>query len=127
MVDAVTTQILNDGPVNTVIKLTNISDGSGETAVVKVDVSALKHAPEKVRIMGIRYTCFGMGVRLLWDADADVLAYALGADMSDQLDFRSFGGIQNNGGAGVTGDLLLTTVGHSSGDHYTIILELRKD
>ena len=37
-----------------------------------------------------------------------------------------FGGIPNNAGSGITGDIDLTTVGHSSGDTYSIILVLNK-
>ena len=42
------------------------------------------------------------------------------------LDFRSFGGIKNNAGSGITGDIDLTTLHHTSDDAYTIILELSK-
>ena len=41
MADAVTSQTLVDGHQTAVLKFTNISDGSGESAVKKVDVSAL--------------------------------------------------------------------------------------
>ncbi len=41
MADAVTSQTLVDGHQTAVFKFTNISDGSGESAVKKVDVSAL--------------------------------------------------------------------------------------
>ena len=43
MADAVTSQIIGDnvGAKSILVKLTNISDGSGESAVAKVDVSAL--------------------------------------------------------------------------------------
>ena len=41
MADAVTSQTLIDGPKHAVMKFTNVSDGSGESAVKKVDVSAL--------------------------------------------------------------------------------------
>ena len=41
MADAVTSQTLQDGNQIAVFKFTNISDGSGESAVKKVDVSAL--------------------------------------------------------------------------------------
>ena len=44
MADAVTTQTLADGDRIAIMKFTNISDGSGESAVTKVDVSSL--APE---------------------------------------------------------------------------------
>ena len=41
MADAVSSQTLVDTDKRTVIKITNLSDGSGESAVKKVDVSAL--------------------------------------------------------------------------------------
>ena len=41
MADAVTSQTIVDGEKTVVQKFTNISDGTGESAVVKVDVSAL--------------------------------------------------------------------------------------
>jgi hypothetical protein len=41
MADAVATQILVDDTRRAVFKFTNISDGTGETGVVKIDVSAL--------------------------------------------------------------------------------------
>jgi len=127
MADAVTSQTIFDGKKKTIIKLTNISDGTGEAAVLKVDVSGLSPAASKVRINKVWYMTEGMAVRLLWDATADVVALLLPQNTSDTLDFESIGGIQNNGGAGVTGDLLLTTVGHTAGDTYCIILELVKN
>lgn len=126
MADAVTSQTLVDGDRNVVIKLTNISDGTGESAVLKVDVSALNGAPSRVRLEKIIYSTAGMGVDLLWDATADVLAWHLPADTTDTIDFCEIGGIQNNAGTGITGDLLLTTVGHTAGDRYTIVLHMRK-
>ena len=41
MADAVTSQTIVDGERNCVMKFTNVSDGTGESAVKKVDVSAL--------------------------------------------------------------------------------------
>ena len=43
MADAVTSQTLIDGPTHAVMKFTNVSDGTGESAVTKVDVSALQN------------------------------------------------------------------------------------
>ena len=40
MADAVTSQTLVDTTKRAIIKLTNLSDGSGEASVKKVDVSA---------------------------------------------------------------------------------------
>lgn len=124
MADLVTSQTLLDGPRNVVMKFTNTSDGTGEAAVLKVDVSALSGAPSSVTIKKIHYSVAGMVARLLWDATTDVTIVDLQGD--GHLDCSCFGGLYNNGGAGVTGDILLTTVGHASGDSYSIILEMTK-
>ena len=68
-----------------------------------------------------------MKVSVLFDASTDVLAIQLGENQSGHHDYTKFGGINNNAGSGVTGDINFTTVGHSSGDTYTIILYLRKN
>ena len=79
MADAVATQTILDGPKYAVLKFTNISDGTGESAV------------------------------------------------TGHHDYTSFGGIPNNAGSGVTGDIQFTTVGHDNTDTYTVILYLRKE
>lgn len=124
MADAVSSQTLVDGARNVVMKFTNTSDGTGEAAVLKVDVSALNGAPSTVRINKIHYSVAGMVVRLLWDADTDVTIVDLQGDGC--LDASCFGGLYNNAGAGVTGDIRLTTIGHTSGDSYSLILEMSK-
>lgn len=124
MADAVSSQTLVDNSRNVVMKFTNTSDGTGESAVTKVDVSALNGAPSKVTIDRIHYSVSGMVVRLLWDATADVTIVDLQGDGC--LDASSFGGLYNNAGAGVTGDIKLTTTGAGSGDSYSLILEMHK-
>ena len=112
------------------MKFTNVSDGTGESAVNKVDVSAFT-AGEKgatctgVTIDRIYYTLDGMKVQILWDASTDVEAYKL-LDTTGDIDFSSFGGLQNNAGSGKTGDIMFTTVGHSNTDTYNIILDMTK-
>jgi len=113
------------------MKFTNVSDGTGESAVTKVDVSALSTnrlgAPcASVQINKVWYVTAGMGVNILFDATADVLAMGLPADSEGTLDFSSFTGIPNNAGSGKTGDIQFTTVGHTSGDTYMVVLELIK-
>lgn len=124
MADAVTSQTLFDSAKNVVMKFTNLSDGNGESAVTKVDVSALSPAATKVSIQEIWYHTGGMVVTLLWDADTDVTILNLQGD--GYMDFRRFGGLSNNAGTGVTGDILVTTTGHTSGDTYTLILDMQK-
>ena len=127
MVDTVTTQILRDGRRNLVMKFTNISDGSGESAVTKVDVSSLSESPARVRITRIDYTTAGIGLDILWDADTDVLALTIPQDMSDSIDYRWFGGVTNNAGAGRTGDIKFSTNNSPlAGDRYTVVLHMIK-
>ena len=132
MADAVTSQTLIDGVKTAVLKFTNISDGSGESAVAKVDVCALSandvgKSCTGASIEKIWWQCNGMKVQLLFDASSNVIAIELGENQSGYHDYTSFGGIINNAGSGKTGDILFTTVGHSSADSYTIILQVRKE
>lgn len=124
MADAVSSQKLIDNARNVVMKLTSVSDGTGESAVTKVDVSALNGAPAAVKIKRIIYNVQGMVVRLLWDATADVTILDLSGD--GEMCFEHFGGLTNNAGAGKTGDIQLTTIGHTNGDSYSLILEMEK-
>ena len=132
MADAVTSQTIIDGDKHAVMKFTNVSDGTGESAVTKVDVSALAASADGLTCTGVSiekiwWQCTGMKVSILFDATSDVLAIQLCENQSGHHDYSIFGGIPNNAGSGVTGDLQFTTVGHSSGDTYTIILYLRKN
>ena len=130
MADAVTSQTLIDGGRVAILKFTNISDGTGESGVIKVDVSALSAPAGKVcstvSIDRIYASTVGMGVDILWDATTDVVAMTLGPDQFYEYKFDDIGGLWNNAGAGKTGDVLFTTIGAAAGDRYTIILYVTK-
>ncbi len=132
MADTVTSQTIQDGQRKAVLKFTNVSDGTGEAAVVKVDVSAFTSKCQ----WGCLYWCnntknlLGLswyGCQFIFDATANVLITGLPADSTGDEYYDNFTGIPNNAGSGKTGDVLFTTVGHSSGDTYSIILELVKE
>ena len=134
MADAVTSTTIQDGNRIAVIQLTNTSDGTGESAVTKVDVSALAantangQACTGVKLGRIVYSTFGMSVKLLWNATTNTICWDLNSDYTTDEDFTGFGGIQNTAAAsGKTGDIKLTTTGASSGDSYVIVLTLIKD
>ena len=131
MADAVTSQTIIDGERNCVMKFTNVSDGTGESAVAKVDVSALASnsagtACSEVRVMRVSHAVVGMSVQLFLDATSNVLLMELAESSNGHMDFKDFGGLPNNAGSGKTGDILFTTKGHSSGDTYSIVLEMIK-
>ena len=132
MADVVTSQTIQDGQKTAILKFTNASDGSGEAAVKKVDVSALNanragEACTSVSVSRIYWATRGMGVNLEFDASTNVLLTGLPADSTGDEYYDLFSGIPNNAGSGVTGDIDLTTVAHSSGDTYSIILVLSKN
>lgn len=131
MADAVTSQIILDGDRLAIIKFTNLSDGTGETAVNKVIVANL--APNQFglacngcAINKVWASTQGMAVNVLWEATANVLAFVIPTDTFYDMPFDEFGGIKNNSGAGSTGNIAFTTVGAAAGDSYTIILEVIK-
>ena len=131
MADAVTSQTLFDNERTAIMKFTNISDGVGESAVLKVDVSALTPSNSgktctKVTVTKIYIANHGMEVRMFWDATADVPFFLSSPGATQTLDFSAFGGITNNGGAGVTGDIVFSTADASAGDTYWCILEMVK-
>jgi hypothetical protein len=131
MVDAVTSQTILDGDRLFIGKFTNFSDGTGETAVIKIDVSTLNrdqynNACNGLKLNKVWATTHGMEVQILWDATTDVFCWQIPQNTNYLMDFSSFGGIPNNAGTGKTGDLLFTTRDAGAGDMYTIVLECIK-
>ena len=131
MADAVASQTIQDGERTAVMRFTNVSDGTGESAVKKVDVSALAansagQACTEVHIQRIYWMTVGMSVKLEFDASTNVLLTHIPADATGDEYYDNFTAIPNNAGSGKTGDIDFTTVGHSSGDSYMIILEMIK-
>lgn len=129
MADAVTSQTIFDGERKAILKFTNVSDGTGETAALKVDVSTLATDTFGKTCVGvtlerIHVSINGMSVSILWDATTDVPAF-IAAPGVYSFDFDKFQ-IPNDAGAGKNGDVLFTTIGATAGDTYTIILEMVK-
>lgn len=131
MADAVTSQTILDGERLFIGKFTNISDGTGETGVLKIDVSTLSANSFNLPCNGVKINkiwaqTYGMAVDILWDATTDVICETIPADVLYKMSYDEFGGIPNNAGAGKTGDVLFSTVAASAGDRYTIIIEAIK-
>ena len=131
MADLVASQTLLDGERLFVGKYTNFSDGTGETNAVKVNVSALaKSASGKactgVKINKILISTHGLEIRIFWDATTPLTAWVVPQNSMYQMDFSTFGGLTNNAGAGVTGNVTFTTSDQSAGDMYAVVLECIK-
>ena len=139
MADVVTSQTLVDTTgTKTVMKFTNISDGSGETLVTKMDSSALTFMTEDATKTvakiwwSINTTNGKSGVELLWAGSGTSSANATigffsGTGYHDY--FTAGNSIPNNAtltdNTSPAGDILLSTKGFVSGDNYTIIVEVR--
>lgn len=130
MADLVTTQTLTDtSGVKFVVKLTNISDGTGETLVKKVDASELTFMTEdgNRKIAKIWYSVntsnSKSAVELVWDGVVNSTATILGGN--GYWDLRTSGNEVTNNATTPNGDLLLTTKDFANGDNYTLIIEFR--
>jgi len=139
MADVVTSQTITDTVgVKTVMKFTNISDGSGETLVTKMDASALNFMSENdERVLAKIYWAVNTtngksGVELLWAGSGTSSANATigffsGTGFHDY--FVAGNSIPNNAtltdNTSPAGDILLSTKGFVAGDNYTLILEVR--
>ena len=135
MADVVTSQTLVDTTgTKTVMKFTNISDGSGETLVTKMDASALtfmtEDATKSVAKLwwAVNTTNGKSGVELLWAGTTNsTIGFFSGTGHHDY--YTAGNAIPNNAtltaNTSPAGDILISTKGFVAGDNYTIILEVR--
>ena len=125
MADTVDSLVLQSKGKHHIVRLTNVSDGTGESDVVKVDVSTLTNSNgvtvTRTRVKEIFWNIQGFtSVRLEWDATTDDEIAVLSG--SGYLDLHSVGGMLDPQSTGFTGDILLTTAGAINGATYTILL-----
>ena len=131
MADAVTVRVIEDGPRNLIVKLNNISDATGEAAVVKVDASTHEGpegpgtSPGYFAIVSCEWAIQGMTrVDILFDATSPVPGLILNPGNG----YADFAGQYFNDpqATGTTGDIKLTTTGALSDGSYEITLKLIK-
>jgi hypothetical protein len=130
MADTVTTQTLVDtSGVKYVVKLTNISDGTGETDVVKVDASTTTFMTEdgNRKIAKVWFSVNTSNpksaVELKWAGTVNATALFLSGQ--GFFDLREAGDEITNNATTPTGDVLLSTRNFASGDNYSLVIEFR--
>ena len=130
MADIVTTQTIADTTgVKYVVKLTNFSDGTGETLVKKVDASETTFMTEdgNRKISKIFYSINTANpksaVELIWDGTDNATAVLLSGQ--GFWDLRADGNEIVNNATTPTGDVLLSTKNFALGDNYTILVVFR--
>tara|TARA_B100001250_G_scaffold8930_1_gene7714 strand:+ start:582 stop:974 length:393 start_codon:yes stop_codon:yes gene_type:complete len=130
MADTVSTQTLTDTTgVKFAVKMTNFSDGTGETLVKKVDASATTFMTEdgNRKISKIFYSINTANpksaVELIWDGTDNATAVLLSGQ--GFWDLRADGNEIANNSTTPTGDVLLSTKNFANGDNYTILVVFR--
>ncbi|HEY3526890.1 MAG TPA: hypothetical protein VGK47_11875 [Nitrososphaeraceae archaeon] len=128
--------VLNSNPKESSIYMSIASDGTEETDLVIFDSSAIASTlgltdpldSSIISVYGSVSSAVTARVFLEWDADTDVLAFDIPCGQTPtKVNFRSLGGLPNQGGTGKTGDITLTTTGLEAGDKITLVLHVRRD
>lgn len=128
MADTVNTQVVFNGNRRYTAHFTNESDGTGESAVTKVDISTLTDGAGEIATSStidlIEYSVSGFNyVTLEWEHTTnDEIAVLSGQSAAD---WNAFGGKTDPGSAGGTGDLVFTTDGGADGSMYDITIHMR--
>ena len=131
MSDVVDTLTVFSGARKKVYRFTNISDGTGESTVVKIDRSTLTGpngaVPTYIVIEELQWSIQGFSsVKLYWDhtADDEIVMLAPGNGVATWV---AAGGMKppQAPSAASDGDVILTTVGAQSGATYEITMVVR--
>ena len=128
MADTVLNTTVFDGAKKLITHYNVVSDSTGGTTKI-VDVSTLTSNYGKscktVRLNKISFsvsvTAPVDAIRMLWDADTDVVFQTLNGEM--EYDYSSFGGLKNTEATNFTGDVNVTLPACSNGDSATIVCE----
>lgn len=128
MADSVSVKTLFDAGNGLTVLCTNISDGSGEAAAIKVDRSALANrfgeVPAKLRIVRADWSVQGFPyIALAFDHTIDQQALVLSG--TGKMCFKD-APIKDEGAAGGTGDIVLTAPAGASTGSYTLRLVVDK-
>lgn len=134
MADVVTSTTIEDGPRWLVMRFTNVSDGTGEAAVVKVNAASAHGVVIAgqtffpgihLKLREVEAWIDNMTLRMQWQAttNADLLTLT-GAEHQK---YDRFGGLTCPPGlAGATGSILFTTLNQFSGSSYSVVLRMTK-
>src|ERR1035437_860587 len=139
MADVVTSAVLENGSRRVVMAFTSLSDGTGESVVVKVNATSSGplgvivqgqtfYPGVHLKIVNLWYDIHAMGLRIRWDASSPTDALVLGGfGHWPMLDTPgAFQGLANPNATGATGSILFTTVAAAANSSYSVILEMIK-
>lgn len=131
MANVLTVQTIEEGPRNAIVKVSAVLDTSNLAIQTVITAATLNQqgtggTPTGLRIDYIDYSISDqLECQLYWHATANMLIMPLAG--RGRMNFWTFGGLQNNAGAGKTGDIDLVTTGWASGVQVlTLIFEMVK-
>lgn len=129
MADSVDTLVEFSGKRRYTVRITNVSDGTGESAVHKVVLAGLLTAngnqATSLNVRSLQWSIQGFSsVRLFWDHTVPDELAMLGAGTGFK-DYTDAGSLNDPRSAGGTGDITVTTAGNAVGATYDILLELQ--
>jgi len=130
MADIVSSQVITDtSGIKYVIKLTNYSDGTGETDVTKITAANTTFMTEN-GARKIAKVWFSINtantksvVEIKWAGATNATALLLSGQ--GFFDFRDSGNEISNNATTPTGNVLLSTRNFAAGDNYTLVIEFR--
>lgn len=102
--------------------LSGASDGTGESMVTKITASGLSGAPTRLKIVDLKWSTYGLNVLIAFDGTSKSTATILSGN--GHLSEKELGPIMDPWVAGHTGNILLSTLGATAGDGYTVQIEL---
>ncbi len=115
MAHVVIASVIEQGPKFVVFKTTIMGDGSsGELSKYLLFDASYFGTNTKEKIFDVEYCLNGFTAVLYWNATADVQLMSLAKDHPSHINYIPFGGIPNNAGTGITGDILISTTGLAS-------------
>lgn len=130
MADAVNTQIILNGPRNLVMKFTNLSDGTGESLVRKVDAQSSTFAVggqvpgTHLKIQRVEYDVRAGALDMFWDANTPDRIATLSDAGTMNLDEHYM--VPNSLATGATGSILFSTVAFALNSSYVVIMHMIK-
>ena len=131
MADTVLNNIVFDGAKKLITHYNVVSDSTGGTTKIVTVANLASNNGKTCKTVRLNKISFNVSVtapvdaiRMLWDADTDVVFQTLNGEM--EYDYSSFGGLKNTDATGVTGDVNIVLPACTDGDSGTVVCEWLK-
>ena len=128
MADTVLNTKVFDGAKKLITHYNVVSDSTGGTTKIVTVANLASNNGKTCKTVRLNKISFNVSVtapvdaiRMLWDADTDVVFQTLNGEM--EYDYSSFGGLKNTEATGFTGDVNITLPACSNGDSATVVCE----